>query len=162
MKRVVILGATGSVGRQALEVVAGRPDLHVVGLSARRSVEPLLEAAVAHGVARVAVTEPAAATRAAASFDGEVLRGPEGLLRLVREAEADVVLNAVVGAAGLAASLATLEAGADLALANKESLIAGGPLVLAALARSGRRLLPVDSEHSAVLQCLGGFDGDVP
>ena len=158
----MILGATGSVGRQALDVVARRPDLELVGLSARRSVEPLLEAAVAYGVGRVAVTEPAAAARAAGAFAGEVLAGPDGLLRLVREAEADVVLNAVVGAAGLAASLATLEAGADLALANKESLIAGGPLVLAALARSGRRLLPVDSEHSAVLQCLGGVDGDGP
>ena len=76
-------------------------------------------------------------------------------MELVEASGADVVLNAIVGAAGLEASLATLAAGADLALANKESLVAGGALVLAALARSGRRMLPVDSEHSALLQCLG-------
>jgi 1-deoxy-D-xylulose-5-phosphate reductoisomerase len=152
VKRVVILGATGSVGRQALEVVADHPDSRSsASRPTGRSVR-LLDAAVGHGVARVSVTDPAAAAQAASRFGGEVLSGPDGLLRLVREAGADVVLNAVVGSAGLAASLAALEAGADLALANKESLIAGGPLVLAALARSGRRLLPVDSEHSALQQ----------
>ena len=86
--------------------------------------------------------------------------GPQGAVELVRAAGADVVLNAIVGAAGLEASLATLECGADLALANKESLVAGGPLVLEALRRSGRRLLPVDSEHSALQQCLGSEPRD--
>ncbi len=155
MKRVAILGATGSVGRQALEVVEAHPGLELVGLSAHAGVDELLAAAVRHDVPLVALTDAAAAASAAGRSDVRVLPGPEGLVRLVDEAEPDVVLNAVVGAAGLPASLAVLEAGADLALANKESLVAGGPLVLAALGRARGRLLPVDSEHSALLQCLG-------
>jgi len=94
-----------------------------------------------HGVGRIAI----------AAEDG-----PDAVVRLVEDCEADVVLNAIVGAAGLRATLATFAAGADLALANKESLVAGGELVMDALARSGRRMLPVDSEHSALAQCLAG------
>jgi 1-deoxy-D-xylulose-5-phosphate reductoisomerase len=160
MKRVVILGATGSIGTQALDVVASHPDLRVVALAAHSNVEALLAAAGAHRVDRVALVDEAAADRARRRFDGDVLAGSGGVVELVRDANADIVLNAIVGAAGLAASLATLAAGADLALANKESLVAGGPLVLAAVAASGRRLLPVDSEHSALLQCLAGDDAD--
>ena len=89
-----------------------------------------------------------------------MLAGPEGVARLAAESGADVVLNAVVGAAGLEATLAALEAGIDVALANKESLVAGGPLVRAALARSSARLLPVDSEHSALQQLLAGEEPD--
>ena len=158
MKRVVLLGATGSIGVQALDVVASHPDLQLVGLAAATSVEATLTAAAAHGVDRVAFADPAAASRARARFPGEILSGGDGVAELVRTSDADVVLNAIVGFAGLRASLATLEAGSDLALANKESLVAGGPLVQAALARSGRRLLPVDSEHSALFQCVGGAD----
>jgi 1-deoxy-D-xylulose-5-phosphate reductoisomerase len=156
MKRVVILGATGSIGEQALEVVAAHEGLEVVGLAAGRSVAPLLAAARDHGVRLLALADADAADEARTGFDGDVLAGPEGVVRLVAESGADVVLNAIVGAAGLEASLATLAAGADLALANKESLVAGGPLVLDALARSGRVLHPVDSEHSALAQCLSG------
>ncbi len=160
MKRVVLLGATGSVGAQAIDVVAANPDLQLVGLAASTSVEAVLAAAAAHGVERVAFEDPAAAARARARFSGEVLEGASAAAELVRGAEADTVLNAIVGFAGLRASLATLEAGSDLALANKESLVAGGPLVESALARSGLRLLPVDSEHSALAQCVNGEGSD--
>ena len=156
MRRVAILGATGSIGAQALDVVARAPELAVCALACQRQVEPLLAAARAHGVERVALVDAAAARAARARFDGQVLDGAEGLERLVRESGADVVLNAVVGAAGLPATVAALEAGADVALANKESLVAGGELVLEAARRSGRRVLPVDSEHSALFQCLEG------
>jgi 1-deoxy-D-xylulose-5-phosphate reductoisomerase len=141
MKRVAILGATGSVGAQALAVCADDPDLEVVALAAGRNGDALRAAAARHRVERTAV----------AAEDG-----PDAVVRLVEECQADVVLNAIVGAAGLDASLAALRTGADLALANKESLVAGGPLVLAAAAESGSRLLPVDSEHSALLQCTAG------
>jgi 1-deoxy-D-xylulose-5-phosphate reductoisomerase len=155
MKRVVILGATGSIGVQALEVASAHPDLRIVALAANASASELCAAAARHGVRRVALAD-AEACGAVAAYDGEVLAGPAGIVRLVEEAEADVVLNAIVGAAGLDASLAALESGADLALANKESLVTGGPLVMDALARSSGSLLPVDSEHSALMQCLAG------
>ena len=150
MTRVAILGATGSIGRQALEVAAAHEGIEVVALAAGRDVEGLRAAARAHRVELVALGD-ADVARAA----GVPLGGPDGVVRLVQESGADVVLNAIVGAAGLEASLAALAAGADLALANKESLVAGGPLVLDALARSGR-VLTVDSEHSALAQCLAG------
>jgi 1-deoxy-D-xylulose-5-phosphate reductoisomerase len=153
MKRVALLGATGSIGRQALEVVDLAPDLELVALAARASDAELVAAAAARGVRRIALEDPGAAARAAASFAGEVLVGPEGVAELAA-GEADVVLNAVVGAAGLDATLAALEAGIDVALANKESLVAGAPLVRAAQARGGARILPVDSEHSALFQLV--------
>ncbi len=108
----------------------------------------------------IALADPTAAEAARARFSGRVLAGPEGVARLAGEAGADVALNAVVGAAGLEATLAALEAGIDVALANKESLVAGGPLVRQALAGSGASLLPVDSEHSALQQLLAGEDPD--
>jgi 1-deoxy-D-xylulose-5-phosphate reductoisomerase len=156
VRRVAILGATGSIGLQALDVVRAHPGLRVCAISCRRSWRPLVEAAREHGVRRIALVDGAAADAARAAFDGEVLDGQDGLERLVRESGADVVLNAVVGAAGLPATLAALAAGADVALANKESLVTGGELVLTAAGASGRRILPVDSEHSALLQCLDG------
>src|SRR3954454_24299146 len=125
MKRLVILGSTGSIGTQALDVV-GRSggELEVVGLSAGRAHEALVEQARAHGVRRVALVDADAAARAAEAWtDGEVLAGAEGLVRLVVEAEADLVLNALVGSAGLGPTVATLGEGIDLALANKESLV---------------------------------------
>jgi 1-deoxy-D-xylulose-5-phosphate reductoisomerase len=151
-----VLGATGSIGTQALEIIAASPELRCCGLAAGSADEPLVEAAAVHGVELIALADDAAAERARARFPGRVLAGPDGLLTLVRECAADVVLNGVVGAAGLRATLAAFEAGADVALANKESLVAGGELVLAAQRRAGRELLPVDSEHSALAQCLAG------
>ncbi len=162
MRSVAILGATGSIGLQALEIVAENPDLTVCGLAAATSADQLVAAAEAHGVPTIALTDPAAAAAARARFGGSVLEGPGAAAQLVRECGADIVLNGVVGSAGLAATLAAFETGADVALANKESLVAGGALVLEARDRAQRRLLPVDSEHSALAQCLeGAADGSV-
>ena len=125
MKSVAILGATGSVGMQALEVVRDNPELAVCALSAASSADELVRLAHEHGVRRIALSDPEAARVAAAGFEGEVLAGPQGVVELAG-CGADVVLNAIVGAAGLDATLAALAAGSDLALANKESLVAGG------------------------------------
>jgi 1-deoxy-D-xylulose-5-phosphate reductoisomerase len=152
MRTVAILGATGSVGRQALEIVRRNPDLRLVGLAANCAADETVAAAKELGAGCVALADPAAAERARALFDGDVL----GVVDLVGRVQADIVLNAIVGAAGLQATMAALEAGSDLALANKESLVAGGELVTAAVRQSGRLLLPVDSEHSALQQCLEG------
>src|SRR5438270_13040968 len=122
-RRVLILGSTGSIGTQALEIVERSPDLVAVGLSAERSWERLLEQARHHGVARVALNDADAAARAAQAWpEGEVLAGAEGLVRLVVDSGAELVLNALVGAAGLGPTVASLGEGIDLALANKESL----------------------------------------
>ncbi|MDX6648555.1 MAG: 1-deoxy-D-xylulose-5-phosphate reductoisomerase [Solirubrobacteraceae bacterium] len=152
MRRVLILGSTGSVGTQALGVLR---DLEVVGLCAETSWEPLVEQARAHGVKRIALADPHAAARAAEAWtDGEVLSGPEGLVRLVVESDADLVLNALVGAAGLGPTVAALGEGIDLALANKESLVIGGELVTTLAEATGAQILPVDSEHSALFQLI--------
>ena len=155
MKRIAILGATGSIGTQALEVAAAHDDLQVVALAAGSDVDGLVAAARATGAEVLALADPAAAERATAELGRPVLSGPNALVELIDASGPDVVLNAVVGAAGLEASLATLERGYDLALANKESLVAGGDLVLAAARAGGGQILPVDSEHSALQQCLG-------
>jgi 1-deoxy-D-xylulose-5-phosphate reductoisomerase len=149
---VLVLGSTGSIGTQALEVIAANPDrFEVVGLAASgANGETLVRQRAETGVTNIAVAD-----ERAADMIGDVpFRGPEAVTRLVRETEADVVLNALVGALGLRPTLAALESGARLALANKESLVAGGPLVLRA-AQPGQ-IVPVDSEHSALAQCLRG------
>ena len=157
MRSVAVLGATGSIGRQALDVIAESPELRVCALSANSDADGLVAAARATGARHVALVDPDAAGTAARALDGAtVLRGEAGVEELVAASGADLVLNAIVGAAGLRATLAAFAAGADVALANKESLVAGGELVLAAAAANGRRLLPVDSEHSALAQCLEG------
>jgi 1-deoxy-D-xylulose-5-phosphate reductoisomerase len=162
MRSVAILGATGSIGVQALEIVRDHPELRVCGLAANASADELVAAARTHGVPMISLADPDAAARARSNFDGDVIDGWDSAAKLVRECGADVVLNGMMGAAGLEATLAAFESGADVALANKESLIAGGDLVLAARDRSGRRLLPVDSEHSALAQCLeGAAEGSV-
>jgi 1-deoxy-D-xylulose-5-phosphate reductoisomerase len=162
MRSVAVLGATGSIGTQALEIVAEHPELEACALAAHSDHAGLVAAAERHGVRRIALVDPAAAAAARGAFAGEVLEGADGIERLVSGSGAAVVLNAIVGAAGLRATMATFAAGADLALANKESLVAGGELVMEALRRSGRRMLPVDSEHSALAQCLAGAaDGAV-
>jgi 1-deoxy-D-xylulose-5-phosphate reductoisomerase len=156
MRRLLILGATGSVGTQALEIVERSPDLDLVGLAAEGSWEPLVAAARRHGVTRVALVDRVAAAQAAEAWtDGEVLTGAEGLVRLVTESRADLVLNAVVGAAGLGPTVAALGEGIDLALANKESLVVGGELVTALAQATGAQIVPVDSEHSALHQLVG-------
>ena len=137
MPRIALLGATGSIGLQALDVIDAHPGLDVCALAARASDHELVAAAAARGVDRIALEDPAAADRARAAFDGQVGSGPDAVARLAAESGADLVLNAVVGSAGLDATLAALDAGLDVALANKESLVAGGPLVLAARRRTG-------------------------
>jgi 1-deoxy-D-xylulose-5-phosphate reductoisomerase len=157
-KRLLVLGSTGSIGKQALDVVArGGEAFEVVGLSAERSWEPLVEQARTHGVARVALVDEDAAERAARAWPaGEVLAGAEGLVRLVVESGADLVLNALVGSAGLGPTVAALGEGIDLALANKESLVVGGELVVALAEATGAQIVPVDSEHTALHQLLAG------
>jgi 1-deoxy-D-xylulose-5-phosphate reductoisomerase len=155
-QRVLILGSTGSIGTQALDVIAANPDrFEVVGLAAGGGNPDLLAAQrAATGVTNIAVADPAAADKV-----GDVTyAGPDAVTRLVENTEADVVLNALVGALGLAPTLAALATGARLALANKESLVAGGPLVLKAAAPG--QIVPVDSEHSAMAQCLRGGTAD--
>jgi 1-deoxy-D-xylulose-5-phosphate reductoisomerase len=157
MPRLLILGSTGSIGTQALDVVARSGELEVVGLSAESSWEPLVAQARALGVTRIALADADAAARAAEAWtDGEVLSGAEGLVRLVVESEADLVLNALVGSAGLGPTVAALGEGVDLALANKESLVVGGELVTQLAEATGAAIVPVDSEHSAIHQLLAG------
>jgi 1-deoxy-D-xylulose-5-phosphate reductoisomerase len=156
-KRLLILGSTGSIGTQALDVLRRSEELELVGLSAERSWEALVEQARAYGVTRIALADEQAAQHAAAAWpEGEVLGGAEGLVRLVVESGADLVLNALVGSAGLGPTVATLGEGVDLALANKESLVVGGELVVALAEATGAQIVPVDSEHTALHQLLSG------
>ncbi|HEU0250153.1 MAG TPA: 1-deoxy-D-xylulose-5-phosphate reductoisomerase [Solirubrobacteraceae bacterium] len=157
-KRLLVLGSTGSIGTQTLDVVSREPeDFELVGLSAERSWKALVEQARAHGVSRVALVDSDAAAQAAQAWpEGEVLAGPEGLVRMVVESGADLVLNALVGSAGLGPTVATLGEGIDLALANKESLVVGGELVVALAEATGAQIVPVDSEHTALHQLLAG------
>ncbi|MFE5287446.1 1-deoxy-D-xylulose-5-phosphate reductoisomerase [Nocardia sp. NPDC056611] len=153
--RVLLLGSTGSIGTQALEVIAANPDrFEVVGLAARGGNTELL----ASQIAATGTTNVAVADEAAAAELGVALAGPDAATELVRRTDADVVLNALVGSLGLEPTLATLESGRRLALANKESLVAGGSLVTRA-ATPGQ-IVPVDSEHSALAQCLRGGRAD--
>ena len=156
-KRILILGSTGSIGTQALDVCAREEELEVIGLSAERSWEELVAQARAHGVKRIALADEHAAARAAEAWtDGEVLAGAEGLVRLVVESGAQLVLNSLVGSAGLGPTVATLGEGIDLALANKESLVVGGELVMALGEATGAQIVPVDSEHTALHQLIAG------
>jgi 1-deoxy-D-xylulose-5-phosphate reductoisomerase len=161
MKRLLILGSTGSIGTQALDVVARAGGaFEVVGLSAGTAYEPLIEQARAHGVRRIALSDPDAAARASEAWTGgEVLGGPEGLVELVAASSADLVLNAIVGSAGLGPTIVALTEGIDLALANKESLVVGGELVTALAEATGAQIIPVDSEHSALYQLIAAEQG---
>jgi 1-deoxy-D-xylulose-5-phosphate reductoisomerase len=158
VRRLLVLGSTGSIGTQALDLLERDDDaFELVGLSAERSWEPLVEQARRFGVRRLALADATAAAQAAEAWtDGEVLAGAEGLVRLVLESAPDLVLNALVGSAGLGPTVATLGEGVDLALANKESLVVGGELVMALAEATGAQILPVDSEHSALHQLLAG------
>ncbi len=156
-RRLLILGSTGSIGTQALDVSRRSEELELIGLSAQGSWEELVDQARAHDVARIALADKHAAARASEAWtEGEVLAGPEGLVRLVVESGADLVLNALVGSAGLGPTVATLGEGIDLALANKESLVVGGELVTALAEATGAQIIPVDSEHTALHQLLSG------
>jgi 1-deoxy-D-xylulose-5-phosphate reductoisomerase len=154
VKRVLVLGSTGSIGTQALDVISAGDGLQVAGLSADSSWETLLEQAKQHGVPTVALADPEAAERAASEWGGQVLAGEEGVRELVLQSKPDLVLNAVVGAAGLGPTIVALTEGIDLALANKESLVVGGELVTALAEATDAQIVPVDSEHSALYQLI--------
>ena len=155
MKKVLILGSTGSIGTQALEVVTTAGDeLQVAGLSADSSAELVLEQAQKHGAPVIALADEAAAERAKSEWGGRVLAGEEGVRELISETEPDLVLNGIVGAAGLGPTVVALTAGIDVALANKESLVIGGELVTALAEATDARIIPVDSEHSALFQLI--------
>jgi 1-deoxy-D-xylulose-5-phosphate reductoisomerase len=156
VRRIVIAGSTGSVGTQALDVIERSDELELVGLAAATSWEQLLEQARRFGVRRIALADPEAAARASERWTrGEVLAGAEGLVELIAGGDCDLVLNALIGAAGLGPTVATAGEGIDLALANKESLVVGGELVTALAEATGAQLIPVDSEHSALHQLVG-------
>ncbi|MCB0059888.1 MAG: hypothetical protein KDE45_22775, partial [Caldilineaceae bacterium] len=157
-RRVIVLGATGSIGRQTLDVIAhlnadcqrhARPPLfEVVGLAAGRNAQALSRAAKTHRVQHLALAQGEPPTTG-------TLTGPEAAERLVREVDADTVVGAMVGFAGLPAMLAAAELGRDIALANKEALVAAGELVVDTARKSSAKLLPVDSEHSGIWQAIG-------
>ncbi len=159
MKNVVLLGSTGSIGASTLKVVADLPDrLRIVGLAAGNNVPLLTRQIQRFRPAAVSVSDPARAAELAGALGGEprVYSGIEGLVRLATLPEADIVLIAIVGTAGLAPALAAIRAGKDIAVASKEILVLAGEIVMAEARRHGVRVLPVDSEHSAIFQCLDG------
>lgn len=174
VRRVAILGSTGSIGTQALNIIARNPDrFEVVALAARSNLDLLAEQAIATGAAVVAVAggdgDHTSAAHLAEHMTGlsldplpEILHGAGALKQIASSADVEIVLNAVVGSAGLGATLAALRSGKRLALANKESLVAGGDLVKTALTGGGGELLPVDSEHAGLAQCRrAGFPDEV-
>jgi 1-deoxy-D-xylulose-5-phosphate reductoisomerase len=157
VRRVLVLGSTGSIGVQALDVIERSDDLEVVGLAAQTSWEQVIEQARKFGVGRIALADEAAAARAAEAWTaGTVLSGAEGLVELITDTSCDLVLNGLIGAAGLGPTIASLGEGIDLALANKESLVVGGELVMALAEATGAQVIPVDSEHSALHQLIAG------
>jgi 1-deoxy-D-xylulose-5-phosphate reductoisomerase len=158
-KRVILLGSTGSIGTSALKVARDIPErMQIVGLAANSSADALVQQARETGAKHVALTDPAAAAKAKTQLpDGVTLyTGTQGLIDLVNECEADMVLVAIVGTAGLAPALAAIERGMHLAVASKEILVMAGEAVTEAAKRKNVNLLPVDSEHNAIFQCLEG------
>jgi 1-deoxy-D-xylulose-5-phosphate reductoisomerase len=159
VKKIAILGSTGSIGRQTLDVVAAHPDrFTVVALAAGNRVEELVEQAKTFGAPIVSVRDAAsvAAARGALSSGIRVYSGAEGLLTVAVESGADLVVAATDGAVAFDAVFAAVERGITIAVANKELIVAAGELLLAAARKSGAQILPVDSEHSAIFQCLVG------
>jgi 1-deoxy-D-xylulose-5-phosphate reductoisomerase len=160
-RKVVLLGATGTIGRNALRVIASHRDrLELVAVAAKSDWRRLAEIAREYSVRHAAIYDERAhaEARAAGAFDAatRLLQGPAGLCEIAALPAADIVLVAVVGTAGLEPSLAAIAAGKDLALASKEILVLAGRFIMDAVARTGTKLLPVDSEHNAVFQCVQG------
>ncbi|MCX7568553.1 1-deoxy-D-xylulose-5-phosphate reductoisomerase [Tumebacillus sp. DT12] len=156
-RTIALLGSTGSIGTMTLDVVSAHPDqFRVAGLAAGRNTELLLEQIERYRprLVSVATDEGARMVRERFGSQVEVVIGPQGLVDVATMPEVDIVLTAVVGAAGLLPTLKALEAGKDIALANKETLVAAGHLVTALAKEKGCKILPVDSEHSAIFQCL--------
>lgn len=160
-RKVLILGSTGSIGTSALKVARDIPDrMEVVGLAAQRSVEALVAQVAETGVKQVCLTDADAAKRAREMLprEVEVFEGAAGLVKLVQASEADMVLVSIIGVAGLAPALEAIDLGKDLAVASKEILVMAGEAVMSAAHRKGVHILPVDSEHNAIFQCLEGRD----
>src|SRR5690554_3417335 len=162
MKKIAVLGATGSIGRQTLEVVdLLRDEIEVYALSAHSNVELLLEQVKTYQPQVLALSDPAGLPKlktALSNWSGRILSGKKRLVEMVTDSEVDVVVSAAVGVAGLLPTHAALKAGKQVALANKETLVAGGHLIMDEVRRHDQTLLPVDSEHSAVFQALLGQD----
>ncbi|MFZ9931689.1 MAG: 1-deoxy-D-xylulose-5-phosphate reductoisomerase [Chthoniobacterales bacterium] len=158
-RSIVLLGATGSIGRSACRVARDFPDLvHIVGMSGFRNIRRLAEEAddLRPAVLAVPDEDSAAALRSMISYQPRILTGVDGLAELAAQTPSDMVLVAIVGTGGLRPTLAALEAGKDIALASKEVLVVAGEPVMAAAAKHGGRIIPVDSEHNAIFQCLEG------
>jgi 1-deoxy-D-xylulose-5-phosphate reductoisomerase len=159
-RNVAVLGATGSIGRSTLDVIARHPGrFRAVALTAHTQADELFELCIAHRPALAVLADPAQARVlggrvASAGLPTEVLAGPEGLVAAVEHPSVDCVMAAIVGAAGLAPTLAAARAGKKLLLANKEALVMAGPIFMAAVRAYGANLLPIDSEHNAIFQCL--------
>jgi 1-deoxy-D-xylulose-5-phosphate reductoisomerase len=161
-RRVVLLGSTGSIGTSALKVARELPEhIEIIALAAAGSIEKLAAQARETGVRHVALYDASqeAALRALLPDDVKIHLGADGLAELATLADADIVLIAIVGTAGLFPALAAIEAGKDLAIASKEILVMAGEVITRAAQRRGVRLLPVDSEHNAIYQCLDGHRG---
>jgi 1-deoxy-D-xylulose-5-phosphate reductoisomerase len=161
-RRVVLLGSTGSIGLSTLKVAANLPDeIELVGLAAASSVSKLAEQAIATGVRHVAIYDEskAAELRSLLPSGVSIHTGAEGLNTLSQLEEADIVLIAIVGTAGLQPALTAIDAGKDIAVASKEILVMAGEIITARAAEKGVRILPVDSEHNAIFQCLEGHRG---
>ena len=159
MKRVILLGSSGSIGESTCKVARALPDkMKIVGLGVAKSTERLLEQAKEFGVRALAVSDPQAAEKVKSKLPAgaKFFPGAEGLARMVEETDADMVLVAIVGTAGLAPALAALRSGKDLAVASKEILVLAGSAVMAEAKKRKRQVLPVDSEHNAIFQCLQG------
>jgi len=160
VRRLAILGATGSIGVSAQKVARRLPDrVRLVGLSSRQNMDALASAAVEFRPSIVcAGTGESAQALAGKVGDAEIVSGEDGLIAVATHPEVDMVLVAIVGTAGLRPALAAIEAGKDLAVASKEILVMAGEIIMAAAARKGVRVLPVDSEHNAIFQCLNGAE----
>lgn len=162
MRKIVVLGSTGSIGTQTLDVVRAHPDrFSILALAAKKSWQTLVRQAREFQVGAIALLDEEAAFRAQEELKGTsivVLSGRKGIETLAGWGDADLVVSSMVGMAGLVPSLKAVEHGRDLALANKEALVVGGPVLMKAVAKHKVRLLPVDSEHSAVFQCVNGED----
>lgn len=159
MKNVVVLGSTGSIGTSTIKVAEDLPDqIRLVGLAAGNNVSLLAEQARKHHPATISISDPAKAgeLREALGPSVEVHSGAEGLIKLATLPEADIVLIAIVGTAGLQPAMAAIHAGKDIAIASKEILVMAGQTVMSEARRCGVRVLAVDSEHSAIFQCLDG------
>lgn len=162
MKKIAILGSTGSIGTQTLEVVRNNGDIQVTALAAGRNIVKLEEQVREFRPKLVCVWEEAAAKELAVAIrdtNTRVVTGMDGLIETATEAETEIVVTAIVGMIGIRPTIAAMEAGKDIALANKETLVTAGHLIMPLAKEKGVRILPVDSEHSAIFQSLNGEDG---